>query len=185
MGNSKKRFGKKGIAAGFSWLFLFWRFVMMCFVAIALVVLVKSYIVVEINVQETHANLFMHNVLYAPEGLSHYDADLERVYPGIIPVSSFDTGSDLGNLLDSRMDYGEEAIIGAELTLFTVEGENLGKVYYNEEWYERWIVVAKTLWGGKGSSTEFFHNKTILLLYDDGKKEPGVLQFSIVLPNSY
>jgi hypothetical protein len=175
---------KKGGLVGFSWMFLFWRFVLVCFIAIALVVLVKSYISADINIQETHARLFMDNVLYAKEGISLYDTEIDRVYPAWILVDSFSSGSVVSEILDNRMDYGEEAVIAARLDLLTLQDEELGTAYHNKEWYDRWIVLARTFWKGAGSTTEFSTQKTVLLVYSDGTKEPGVLQFSVVMPNS-
>jgi hypothetical protein len=179
------RLGKKGGSDDFAWIFLFWRMGITCFVAIALLLMVKLYIVSEINIQETHADLFVNNILNTEEGLSYFDAELDRVYPNTILVSSFAERSDLGEVLNNRMDYGEESIVAAKLTLFTIDQKNLGTVYYNQDWYERWIVLAKTLWKGPGSATEHPQNRTVLLLYDDGTKEPGILEFSVVMPNSY
>lgn len=174
---------KKGFL-GEAWLFLFYRFIIVLFVAIAMIVLVKTYIVTEINIQETQADLFMYNTLNSKEGLSYYDEDLERSYPDLISVSDFQDTAALEEKLDARMDYGEQQLIASELTLFTADGEKLGTAYYNKDWYERWIILAHTFWGGKGSATEYTANKTVLLLSADGTKKPGILQFSVVMPNS-
>ncbi len=175
--------GKKGDVAGFSWLFLFWRFIITCFVAVAMVALVKMYIVAEINIQEIHAQLFINNIMNTKEGLSYYNPINDRVYPGTIAIDNFN--DDLAVALDSNMDYHEQDIIAAELTLFTLDGKNLGTVVYNKEWYERWRVLADTSWSGKGGIKAFLENRTVLLIYPDRHNEPGILQFNIMIPNSY
>lgn len=174
---------KKGFL-GEAYLFLFYRFIIVGLVAVAMVLLVKTYIVTEIDIQETQMNLFMYNMLNSKDGLSYYDEDLERTFPGIISVAAFQDTAALEEKLDARMDYGEQQLIASELTLFTADEEKIGTAYYNKDWYERWIILARTFWKGKGSTTEYTANKTVLLLHADGTKNPGILQFSIVMPNS-
>lgn len=167
-----------------TYLFIFYRFVVVLFVALAMVALVKLYVVTEINIQETHANLFIHNVLNSKNGISYYDKNIDRIYPMIIDIDDFVNG-DLETRLNERMDYGEQHLMAAHFTLFTTEGDEVGSVYYNKEWYEKWIILAHTFWEGKGSAKEYPKNVTVLLLYTDGSKIPGILQFSVVMPNSY
>lgn len=161
-----------------TWLFLFYRFIIVCFVAIAMVLLVKTYIVTNIDIQETHANLFMYNVLNVKEGISYYDAETQRAYPGIISLDSFQTN------IDERMDYGNHALIAAKFELVDTAGNTLGTAYYNKEWYERWIVLAEASLLGFGSATEYPAKKTVLIRNNDGTMKQGILQMSIVMPNS-
>ncbi len=170
-------FNKKGIIDE-TWLFLFYRFIIVCIVALAMVLLVKTYIVTNIEIQETHANLFMYNALNVKEGISYYDSEIQRAYPGIISLDSFQTN------LDSRMDYGDHTLIAVKLDLFDITGQLLGTTYYNQEWYERWIVLARTSWTGIGVPTEYFANKTVLIRNDDGTMKQGILQFNVVMPKS-
>ena len=165
------------------WIFLFYRFVIVCLVAIAMVILVKMYIVTEIDVQETQIDLFVSNILNMKQGVSYYDETLQRAYPGIVLLADFEHPSGLETRLNEQMDYGEYALIGAELTLFDAEKNIIGTSVYNKEWYDRWIVLAQTFWSGKGSATEYFINKTVLIK-DDALLSQGVLQFHVVMPNS-
>ncbi len=165
------------------WIFLFYRFVIVCLVAIAMVILVKMYIVTEIDVQQAQVDLFVYNILNMKQGVSYYDETLQRAYPGIILKSDFEEISGLETRLNEQMDYGEYSIIAAELTLFEKDGTSIGTVVYNSEWYERWIVLAQTFWSGKGSVTDYWINKTVLIK-DDGPLSQGVLQFHVVMPNS-
>jgi len=161
-----------------TWLFLFYRFIIVCLVALAMVLLVKTYIVTNIDIKETQANLFMYNVLNVKEGISYYDTEIQRAYPGIISLDSFQTN------LDERMNYGDYTLIAAQLDLFDTTGQKLGTTYHNKEWYERWIILARTSWTGFGAATEYTANKTVLIRNDDGTMKQGILQFSIVMPNS-
>lgn len=165
------------------WIFLFYRFVIVCFVAIAMVILVKTYIVTEIDIQQTHVDLFIYNMINMKQGISYYDETLQRAYPGIVLQQDFENPSELALRLDEQMDYGEYDIIAAELTLFDAEKKKIGTVVYNSEWYERWIVLAQTFWKGKGSTTDYLINKTVLIKNDKDLSQ-GVLQFHVVIPNS-
>lgn len=176
-----KFFRKAQIHEG--WIFLFYRFVIVCLVAIAMVILVKMYIVTEINVQQTQVDLFVSNMLNMKQGVSYYDETLQRAYPGIILRSDFVDSSELEERLNKQMDYGEYSIIAAELTLFENDGTSVGMVVYNAAWYDRWIVLAQTFWSGKGSATDYFMNKTVLIK-DDAVLSSGILQFHVVMPNS-
>ncbi len=182
--HSKQFFsGKKGFIDT-TWIFLFYRFIVVLAVAIAMVILVKTYIATEIDIQKTHADLFVHNLLNAKDGLSYYDPTIDRVYPNIISLTAFQDTTTLEEKLMERMDYGEHPLIAAELQLFTSEGEALGAVYYNKEWYERWIVLARVFWKGAGSTTAYAENKTVLLRSDAGTLKQGILQLIVVMPNS-
>ena len=165
------------------WIFLFYRFVIVCLVAIAMVILVKMYIVTEIDVQQTQVDLFVANMLNMKQGVSYYDETLQRAYPGIIFRSDFENPSALETRLNEQMDYGEYDIIAAELTLFDTENNKIGTAVYNTEWYERWIVLAQTFWKGRGSTTDYLINKTVLIKEDDALSQ-GALQFHVVMPNS-
>ena len=165
------------------WIFLFYRFVIVCLVAIAMVILVKMYIVTEIDVQQTQVDLFVANMLNMKQGVSYYDETLQRAYPGIILRTDFENPSGLETRLNEQMDYGEYDILAAELTLFDAEGGEIGTAVYNTEWYERWIVLAQTFWSGKGSTTDYLINKTLLLKNNDALSQ-GILQFHVVMPNS-
>ena len=168
-----------------TWLFVFFRFIVVCLVAIAMVILVKTYIVAKIDIQQTQADLFIYNMLNEKDGVSYYDKNnIDRVYVGTIPVASFENPTALEARLDSHMDFGEHTLIAAELTLFDQTGKVLGTAYYHKEWYDRWIILARTFWKGSGSATEYTENKTVLLLFTDKTTAPGILQFSVVMPNS-
>lgn len=167
-----------------TWLFVFYRFVIVWLVALAMFLLVKTYIVTEMDIQETHANLFMYNILHAKNGLSYYDPEIDRVFVGTILVADFQEPADLEARLNERMNYGNHSLVATELKLFDIEGNLLGTAYYNKEWYERWIIVARTFWKGAGSTTEYLENKTVLLLYSDKTTALGILQLSVVMPNS-
>lgn len=166
------------------WIFLFYRFVIVCLVALAMIILVKTYIVTEINIQQTQVDLFVYNMLNMKQGVSYYDETLQRAYPGIIAQTDFEHPSALELRLDEQMAYNESAIIAAELILFSADDIPIGTAVYNKEWYERWIVLARTFWKGKGSTTDYMINKTILIRDNAGMLSQGVLQFHVVMPNS-
>src|SRR3989338_7326357 len=98
--------GKKGFIDS-TWIFLFFRFIVVCAVAIAMVILVKTFIANDIDIQEMQADIFAYNLLNEKDGLSYDDTSLDRVYPGIILISLFQETATLEKKLDARMDYGE------------------------------------------------------------------------------
>lgn len=167
-----------------TWLFVFFRFIVVGVVGIAMVVLVKTYIVAQIDIQQAQSDLFIYNILNEKQGLSYYDERIDRTFVGTIAVAEFQNPVELEQRLNERMNFGEHTLIAAQLTLFNLSGKDLGTAYYNKEWYERWITVARTFWKGSGSATEFSENKTVLLFYSDKTTAPGILQFSVVMPNS-
>lgn len=173
---------KKGFAAE-NFLFIFYRFIIVCMVAFALLILVRTYIVTQIDIQETHAELFIEELILSKNGVSYYDPTILRTYPGIISANAF-TNGETEQRINSAFSYGEQQRIAAELQLMKGDETLIGTIHYNKEWYDRWIVLAETGWIGKGGSTVYEEKKQILLLYDDGTKESGTLLIKVVMPNS-
>jgi len=165
-----------------SWMVLFYYLFVTCLVALFIGIMVKTMIVHDVDVQETHAHLFIENMLQSEHGVSYTD---HRVHPGIINVEEFVNTGAMEERLAAGFNYGDTPILAAEIMLFDVQGKTLGTVYYYRDWYERWLVLVDTLLPGKGSATLFAVNKTVLLLDEQGKKTLGIIQFNVVMPNSY
>ncbi len=174
---------KKGIS-GDLLLFLFWRLPIALLVAIAMVIFVRMFLVTQIDIQETHAQLFVANLLNSKHGISYDDPAIDRVYPGIIPLVDFEDTATMEEKVQNSMDYGEQHPLAAELTLLRTNGDVLGTVSYQKEWYQRWMILAQAFFQGPGGATAYDMNKTVLLLDSDGNKKPGILQVIVVLPNS-
>ncbi len=186
----KHMFLSKKALSGDLLLFLFWRLPVALFVAIAMIIFVHMFLITQIDIQETHAQLFVSNLLNSKHGLSYYDTTIDRGYPGVIRLADFEDTAVVEEKLKSSMDYGEQHPLAAQLTLLQTDGEVLGTLSYQKEWYQRWIILARAFFQGPGGATAYAMNKTVLILSSDGNKnsewntEPGILQVIVVLPNS-
>lgn len=174
---------KKGIS-GDLLLFLFLRLPLALLVAIAMVIFVHMFLVTQIDIKETHAQLFVANLLNSKNGISYYDTSIDRVYPSIIALADFADPALVEEKLKKSMDYGEQHPLAAELTLLQTNGNVIGTVVYQKELYQRWMILAQAFFQGPGGATTYGMNKTVLLMDNVGNKEPGILQIIVVLPNS-
>ena len=69
-----------------------------------------------------------------------------------------------------------------QLTPFVYNGQNVETVYYQKQWYERWLVITVAGIKGEGTFTENKLNKFVLARDSDGGMHNAILEFSIITP---
>ena len=139
----------------------------------------------EVDVFEAESDMVMQRLLYSQNGLSYYDTDLRRLYPGTIVLENFND-----KRLESMFSQEEDKTphFAMKLKLQDVEFadkfEDLPEIeiaYFNSEWYHRWEVLTGYLGsGGKRLLTETFQ---VTILHEDGKRTMGDLEINIIFPN--
>ena len=150
-------------------------------VLFAFVILIKSLIVVNIDVREVDSTILVHRLLLSQDGISYYDGDLGRLHPGIIDLEKFREISDEAppNILDNEIvSYGSDNPIIAASIALKQKGMGDIVVFYNKEKYDRWeprVGIKK----GPGSVKSFTEKKYVLV-NDNGILSPGVLNFFII-----
>lgn len=151
-------------------------------VMFAFVILIKIFIITQIDVRQVDANIFINRVLLSKGAISYYDKDLNRMYPGIISLERFrEIGSLNPNMLDKEIiSYGaDNPILAAKMTLKR-EGYADLIAYYNKENFDRWEPkVLPEVKGGPGSVRAFKRQRYVLVKEGDVLL-PGILDFFIV-----
>jgi len=156
---------KKAIAFDFvAWIF---RLIFMIIVVMVVVFLVSAYTDYSVDVFDIESDLYLQRILYSREGVSYYDKDINRLYPGIIEKDKF-TQDILGGKLESITDYGEfEAYYGAKLVLFhSDQNKPVGTIYVNETSYNNLIKVAQLNLRGPGGAQ--VREKHIFVMIKEG-----------------
>ena len=70
--------------------------------------------------------------LYSVNGISYYDKEINRLYPGIVDLDRFNS-----SILNKSIDFGEEPHIGAKIILKNIRKEERKTVYYNEDFSQK------------------------------------------------
>ncbi len=162
--------------------FLIPKIIFLTAVLFAVVLLVKIFIVTATDVRETESTILLNRLIYAKDGLSYFDSQLNRVYPGIIDLNRFEELSKNNpNILDTQsISYGAQNQIIAAKIILRREGKDNIISYYNKDKFDKWEPRAlATVTGGSGSVKLSYYQKYILV-YKDGKLSPGILKISIV-----
>ena len=157
------------------------RIIFLAAVLFAVVILVKSFILTTIDIRPVEAGILSNRLLLQKNGISYFDAKIQRVYPGIIDLQKFrEIASSNPNILDTEaMSYDSNNIISARMTL-KIEGQSDIVAYYNKDKFDKCEPRAITgIKGGSGSVSAF--EKKLYVMAKDGKKTyPAILQLYIV-----
>ena len=158
------------------------RIIFLIAVLFAVVLLVKIFIITNIDVRQVESNILISRLLYSKDGLSYYDEDIKRLYPGIIDLNKFRQISlENPNALDkTTMSYGQDnPIIAAKITL-KQENKNDVIAFYNKDRFDKWEPrTLSTVRGGAGSFKSFQEQKYVLI--KDGEAiTRGILKLNII-----
>ncbi len=170
---------------------VFYRLIITFFVGFFLIILVKTYIVTSVETFEIESELFIYNLVYSQNGISYYDETLERLHPGMIDIQKFSDASLIHKQLETAFNYSNIPTIAANLTLKNTDGSiylynnvEVKSVVYHETWYNRWIVLVKSLLPGKGSAKEKTKQMYVLVKDESGAAQDAVLEISVIIPSS-
>lgn len=111
--------------------------------------MIRSHIKTEIDTQKTEADILFYRFIYSPHGLSYYDQDLDRLYPGIIDLGKmFGEDGMTGNLEKAVSYAGDDGgHIGARFKLFNSTGQEIMTFFYHEDAFRRMYPLS---FGGSG-----------------------------------
>jgi len=166
--------------------FLMWipRLVFIVIVMFAIMVLIRSYVTVTIDISELQANLFVNRVLYSPTAISYFDKDIERLYPGIIDFDKFKLQTN-EKFLEKSVYYGEKNTeIGAKLVLKDLSENAELTTFYNEGFFkEQKKLVDSGLTEGPGGARGY-NKKYNVRIFKNNDLHEGILTVEVVIPNS-
>ena len=215
---------KRADVAPFFWVFSIIRILSVFIFILALYLLISAFIKEEVDVFYAESNLFIERILTQPNGISYTDPLTTRTYPYVLDIKRI-KNPDLSTSLEQSNFYGDtNKHIAAELILEDSLGNVLTQTYYNEDWYDRWIVLARLHVPGPGGARlltrripVLIHDETQLTIMDlekkattlvsektidtaslndlnsrierletqsHGKLASGVIQITVVMPNS-
>ncbi len=169
----------------------FYRLIVLFIVGFFLIILVKTYVVTSVETFEIESELFIYDFVYSTNGISYYDENLQRLYPGVIDITKFSDKSLIEEKLAIAFNYSDISAVAVNLTLKhtngTIYNHNNAEVHsvsYHEEWYERWVVLARSSLPGLGSTKEKSKVMYVLVRNEDGQMQNAILDISVILPNS-
>ncbi len=120
----------------------------LAFATVSLVFLVRHSVRLSVDTSRTEIDSYITYMLYAKNGLSLYDEDLDRVYPGTLDLARFKEG-----MLASSLNFADTAtskeLPAAKLELFDLQTKETRIMYWNELWFKRLDV--KSGLAGTGS----------------------------------
>jgi len=149
--------------------------------------MVEGHLIKEVNVQDAEMEIFIQRLLYSRNGISYYDTQLNRLYPGIIAIENFNQDYADKNL-EPAIFYGtENRLIGAKMELLEKDGRKIENlvVKYNAEFYDEKEVLYRAGKGttiGKGAVTGK-ELKVPVLITEKGTTRVGYLTMTIVMQN--
>ncbi len=151
-------------------------------VLFAVVILVKKFIITTTDIRPVESNILVRRLLYTNDGLSYFDSQLNRVYPGTIDLERFKTlsQSNPNELDNSIINYEDgDTIISAKITLKQQDKENI-IAYYNKDRFDKWEPrVLPGVRGGTGS-VKAFKEQQYILIKENEKISPGILEFYMI-----
>jgi len=199
---------KKAILA-FNVLMTFIRILLLIIVMIVIISLIRSFFIMEVNTFNVEVELFIQRVLYS-EALMFYDNDIDRFYPSMVDLNKF-TAEHVEKNLNKSIYFKNNRKVAAKITLLDFEGQpyqkssddympyeegmfpigddtsyndNIEPVYLNKEWYNLWIVRAKSAWNIGPGGVKRKQKNIFVLIKEDNQLKKGYLKFDVIIPNS-
>ena len=162
------------------------RILFLVVVMLAVVSLVRIYIITSVDSFDAESTLLIERLLYSPELITYTDHTIDRSYPMIIDLERF-TSDDIEQQLMEAMDYGDKnQHIAAEIKLKDLENGRTYTKYYNKIGYENWHVLTRLKLANIGAGSARAMNATayVLIRHDDDTISRGNVQIRVVMPSS-
>ena len=157
------------------WLWAIPRFVLLILIILAVVFLVRFFVISRIDTFETESTIIIDRILYSPTGIIYYDREINRPHPGIINVTKLKT-----EVLENSLLMPNNQYFAVRLTLKDMEDNLVMEAYANKIWYERWLP--RVDYPGAGGTR--MKNKEVYVLYKEkGLTKPGILKISVIIPS--
>jgi len=161
--------------------FMILNLLLLIIVAVFLVFLINLFTVQELDIQRLEAEVLKDRILYSKNCISFYDSEIDRSYPGIIDMEKFSEE----NLKNCLFFVEENRNIATKLTLLNPNNEEIKTIYYNKEWYDKWLPLIGI--PGPGGVKDFSYTLNMIVKTNENNKEKyenSFLNFEIIVPNS-
>jgi hypothetical protein len=155
--------------------------------------LIRGMLVTKLDTQEAEMEIFLQRLLYSPNGISYYDQELKRFYPGVIDVSTFEQKK-FEEEVEPSIFYGDDnRLVGAKLTLYYRDASSANgrkkivdkEVRYNKHFFDEKEILylsGKGFTQGKGGIT----GKELIVpvtLRENNVDTPGMLGILVLMQN--
>ena len=87
---------------------------------LVLLTLIHMYVITQIDTKEAEAAILINRILFSPNGISYFDEEISRTYPGIIDLEKFDD-----SILEQSINLPENRIVAARLILLDLNKEEI------------------------------------------------------------
>ena len=192
-----KRIGKKA-ELNFSLLnFLTLKLSFILDVTFFILIMVKMQIVTKIDSSDAEIEIMYQRFIYSRNGISFYDEQIKRLYPGVIDTKYFDQKYFEDNI-EKSIYFGENnRVVGAKLTLLDLDGKIISitdtstnsvhdaVVYYNKLFFDEKEVLYMAGQGfsvGKGGvkGKEF---TVPVFIKENNAQKSGILKVLVIIQN--
>ena len=195
--NFRKIKGRKGDISFNTLKFLMLNVTFLFVATFALFLLLRGQLFTQIDIQGMEMEIFVQRLLYAKHGISYYDNQLQRLYPGKILLSTFNQGNFSEYIEPSIYYSGTNNLIGAKMALYDSSGNKIeilgkdgkpaigGDIFYNKNFYQEKEVLYRAGSGfqkGRGGVVGSEHAISILII-DNGKETLGKLVITVIMQN--
>jgi hypothetical protein len=162
-------------------LMAFFRFTVLFLVSLTMVFFVLHFMKMDLDVFEVESELLIQGFINSEHGISAMEGN--RVYAGVIDYNMFKDPA-LSKRLDDAF-RSEKPILAAKIELLsgTANYRSVQPVYYNQDRFNTWYALAKTLFPGPGGARTI--EKRYVVLVKDGKNyEQATLKITVAGPNT-
>lgn len=166
---------KKG-QMSFNFIIMIPRLIFVFIVCFAIAMLIRVYIVTEIDLGQVESHLMMNRLLNSPSGFI-YERN-GRHYPEIIDPERLKD-----DILDEAFTYKTREVFGAKILLKDAANSLEWEAYVAKDVYNK-LIPSHALGGGGGGST--LVTRTMAVQYYDSTKDeflPAVLEIELVMRN--
>ncbi len=167
---------KKGQTISYEMLMWIPRFVYLVIVILATSGLILGFVVTKVDVSEVESHILLHRLQFSPQGITHYDTETGRVYPGIVEKSKL-TDNYLASVLGAKDDE-----MAARLVLSDFSDNKLAEAYLNKKTYANWQPIAAVVGQSKdisGTGKKVPHPESRYVY----SETPALLETVVITPN--
>jgi hypothetical protein len=155
------------------------RLLFMIVAVIVIVVFVGFFSKLSVETQQVESEVLFYKIFYTVGGITYQDPATGSYYSHTIDLEKFKSET-----LEKALNYPKDRYASARLTLFDTKMKQIKPpIFYKEVWYNRWKPLVGAVIKGPEGANEF--KRIVPITYKDGEDyKPGMLEVSIILPNS-
>ena len=152
------------------------RLVLMVFATLSFVMLIRYFLILNIDVSEAQSQILINRFVYSPNCFSYTNPEFNRAYPGVVDLQRFDQ-----KVLAECVYYGERNdYAAAKLVLRFFDTDEEVTLFYNQEGYDVWLPRVNMK--GPGGA-ELFGDEKYVLVKDGENFRRAILDVEVLIPN--